>query len=370
MVGRLHSCVGTGAGTYCWGSNVANELGDNSRSNQNRPVLQSTLSGFTQLSAGNAYNCAVVGGGIRCWGYDRDATLGTTSVSNGLMSGCPISQPCGSNTPVSVEQIGGGGTFAGAATVTTGVSHACAITTAGALACWGYNYSGELGSVAGTSSQIPVQVSGLTSGVTSVFTGAARTTCAIVAGAAQCWGDNGSGQVGDGSNTSSNVPVAVTGLGSGVTAIAIGSAHSCAVQSGSVFCWGNNGFGQLGDGTTTDRLIPTQVLGLTSGATAVALGDYFSCALVSGGVQCWGYNNSGQLGTGSAQGYLATPAAVVGLSTGVRAVGAGEIHACALVANQIQCWGDNTVGELGDGTNISQATPVVVANPQLVRGQP
>ena len=110
-------------------------------------------------------------------------------------------------------------------------------------------------------------------------------------GAVSCWGANADGELGDGTTTNRPTPVPVSGLSAGVVAVAAGQKHTCALTSGgAVWCWGNNWYGQLGDGTTTGRPTPVPVSGLSSGVVALAAGMYHTCALTSGGaVVCWGY---------------------------------------------------------------------------------
>jgi hypothetical protein len=140
-------------------------------------------------------------------------------------------------------------------------------------------------------------------------------------GKVRCWGDNASGQLGDGSIEFSSTPVTVRQSPGGspltnVVDLSLGGEHSCArLSNGEVQCWGDNAYGQLGDGTTQDRSTPVAVLqspneSPLTGVVDLTLGVYHSCAQRSDGeVRCWGYNGEGQLGDGTTQQQL-TPVAV------------------------------------------------------------
>src|SRR2546426_6866748 len=196
-------------------------------------------------------------------------------------------------------------------------------------------------------------------------------SCAITRGGAlQCWGDNANGQLGDGTTTGSARPVAVKGLAAGVTAIAAGDRYTCALTTpGGVSCWGYNEFGQLGNGTTSDSASPVDVTGLASGISAIAARGEHTCALtVAGGVKCWGADINGQLGDGTTTN-SPTPVDVVGLATGITAIATGGEHTCALTTDgAVKCWGWNAAGQLGDGTTTDRSSPVAAGRPTKPRG--
>lgn len=242
-----------------------------------------------------------------------------------------------------------------------GPEHSCAIVASG-IKCWGSNFSGQLGDGTRVSRNLPTSVVGL-SGVVSAVALGSEHTCALVAGAVKCWGANFSGQLGDGTHVSRAQPVGVSGLPGAVSDIAAGSEHTCAVTtSGSVWCWGANFSGQLGDGGNVNSSAPVRVSGLPARVMAVAAGSEHSCAVMSdGAVACWGANWGGQLGDG-ANANRSAPVVVHELPGTVMEVAAGAEHSCALTrAGAIWCWGANFSGQLGDGTNGNRNVPVRVS---------
>jgi alpha-tubulin suppressor-like RCC1 family protein len=263
--------------------------------------------------------------------------------------------------------FGAGGSAAGGpsseASIAAGYEHTCAIL-ARAAKCWGDNVFGQLGDGSDVEARSrPVAVSGLGSGVRAIAAGTFFSCAVADDDGARCWGDNEHSQLGDGTTIDERAtPVAVSGLSTGVEAIAAGDEHACALlDGGGVKCWGSNGEGELGDGTTRNRRTPVAVSGLSAGVQAISAGDSHTCALLdSGGVQCWGDNEDGQLGDGTRKS-RPTPTPVSGLARGVRAIAAGDSHTCALRDSGVACWGLNEDGELGDGTTTKRSTlPVSV----------
>jgi alpha-tubulin suppressor-like RCC1 family protein len=182
----------------------------------------------------------------------------------------------------------------------------------------------------------------------------------LVVRSALAWGSNSRGQVGDGSTAVHfAVPVQPFGLGRGVTHVAAGWDFTLAVQNGTVLAWGNNDTGQLGDGTLDRRLIPTAIPTLTN-VTRVSAGYAHSLALRSDGtVWAWGANSHGQLGNGT-QGDRRQPVRVSNL-TGVTDIAAGQAHSLALRSDgTVWAWGNNETGQLGDGTFDVRLRPVKV----------
>ena len=303
---------------------------------------------------GGFHTCALTsGGGAKCWGNNFFGQIGDGQVCGGpppLQPWCLI--------PVDVS-----GLSSGVAAIAAGEDHTCALTSAGGVKCWGFNAYGQLGDGTTSERNTPVDVSGLASGVVAIAAGPFHSCAITNAGGAKCWGLNDHGQLGDGTQMDRHAPVDVSGLAGGVAAIAGGYGHTCALtNAGAVKCWGTNQFGELGDDQACGIdvcLTPVDVSGLGSGVAAIAAGGDYTCALTTvGGLKCWGENEVGELGDGTTTDRH-TPVDVSGLTGGIVGLAAGEFHACAVTdAGGAKCWGWNHFGQLGDGTTTDRWTPV------------
>jgi len=324
--------------------------------------------------------------------------------------------------------ITGGETHA----IAAGIAHTCAITPEGEVQCWGNNNYGQLGDGTNTASNVPVHVLGI--GGASTIVAGGNHACVLTGGDVRCWGQNTQGQLGDGTTTNRNIPVKVL---SGAVDITAGLDYTCAVMIyGQVLCWGNNNQGQLANGSQLGSTIPTlaelisglsnvdagqnKSCGLTNtgwlrclkgnhtddlevqsseltldvavnrfGSSVIALtgrgvpvvfqsgtfrtvgsvtnawdidgGLEHTCALLRDGtVKCWGSNSYGQLGRDS-WASSSDPEIVLNVS-GAWQLAVGGNHACVLTTSSdpIQCWGLNTDGQLGNGTNVNSPIPVFV----------
>ena len=351
--GRFHSCLIAADGTpKCWGENGSGQLGDGSNTDSNVPVpVVGLASSATAIDLGHFHSCAVTtAGAAMCWGYNIQGELGNDSSVN-------------SNVPVGVT-----GLTSGVAAIAVGDSHTCALSTTGGVSCWGYNLQGQLGNGSNLNSDVPVPVSGLTTGVAAISAGGAHSCALTTSGGVMCWGRNTFGQLGDGSTTDSPVPVSVSGMSSGVLAIAAGGGHTCAITGGGVVqCWGFGGWGQLGDTTFADHPTPAPVADSVNQvtATAIAAGGSHSCAVGPGGeAWCWGNNDYGQLGdkSRSRRGFPVKVSGAVDLV----AISAGQDHTCAVTSSgNAECWGRNINRELGDGSIEHSTVPVTTIGPVL-----
>jgi alpha-tubulin suppressor-like RCC1 family protein len=359
--GVAHTCALTSAGTVlCWGSNEFGQLGNGGTANVTSPVQVVGLASSTvSISAGSESTCALTAmGTVWCWGDNANGQLG-----NGTFTQSAI--------PVQVMNPAGNAPLTDVARIASGQSHTCAVTSTGAALCWGDNSKGELGNGTETISSLPVSVSGLAAGVSMIAAGSDFTCAVTTDGGAKCWGDGATGQLGNGTSTNSATPSTVldaTGSSplNSVVIVSAGFENACVLTTeGNVFCWGADGSGQLGNGNVSSAsAIPVEVLNSNGNSAlgdvvAISSGLDNNCAVtVAGKTECWGANASGQLGNGSSANSSA-PATVAGIASGVAAIASGNEHTCtATTAGIIQCWGSNVNGQLANGTTRSSAIPV------------
>ena len=251
------------------------------------------------------------------------------------------------------------------ASLTAGRYHTCALAAGGAAFCWGDNEYGELGDGTTTRRPAPTPVAEALA-FTSLTAGNGYTCGLTTAGAAFCWGDNGSGnlygfgELGDGTGASRTTPVPVEG--GPFATLAAGKYHSCALTaSGAAYCWGDDTFGQLGDSTfIVERFAPVAVRGGLE-FTSIAVGGRHSCALTAAGAAyCWGSNSTGQLGDGTNVDRT-TPVAVQG-GLAFTSLTAGFAYTCGkTAAGAAYCWGANSIGAFGDATTVGRTTPTPAA---------
>jgi Alpha-tubulin suppressor and related RCC1 domain-containing proteins len=288
-------------------------------------VITSLVYTFKSIAAGDHHTCGVtLTGGVKCWGRGTNGQLGNGEFLDQV-------------NPVDVT-----GLTSGVASVAVGEYHSCAVTTSGAAKCWGEGSVGQRGTADRNASAVPLDTYNMASGVSQV---AARKdkTCFLKSGGVWCTGYwTSAGYFG--------IARQIDNLTSGVTQIAVGENHGCAIKSGAAMCFNRNYDGQLGNKTTTDTgTLAVQVSGLTSGVKAIAAGAHHSCAIDSADqVLCWGNSASGQAGTTSSR--VTSPYLVKAYGLAAQ-VSAGTTNTCiAKVGGGTHCWGSNPY---------NQSTPLI-----------
>lgn len=277
--------------------------------------------------------------------------------------------------------------------VSDGWAYGCAIASDQALWCWGDIDFGKLGtntngvmcrsddsymSIPGHCEPSPVRVAALDKGVLQVSTGFWHT-CAIQSDhTLWCWGEGTDGDLGVGTLDYSDTPLQVTALDSSVAEVRVGSRHTCARKlDGSLWCWGRADFGALGLGTTVGDAgffgehglaLPHQVTALGNDVAAIAAGENHTCALKKDGtVWCWGDNTHGELGDGTTT-LNPSPTQVIALGSTVVEIAAGQSHSCARkLDGSLWCWGGNDYGQVGDGTSTNRLEPVATLVSDTIR---
>jgi alpha-tubulin suppressor-like RCC1 family protein len=363
--GGRHSCgISRGGRAYCWGNGAAGQLGNGTIESSTVPALVTAQGDLSAMSAGLETTCGIGNGTAYCWGSNGARQLGTGAKADAW-------------TPVAVA---GGYAFEA---VGVNTLHACGITAQGQALCWGADWAGQIGNGVAPRALTPEPVAG---GLTfqSVAPGWLFTCGITTAGAAYCWGFNETSQLGvaaadeicawpDGADVPcSTDPVPVATATRFATVVA-GSGHACALTpEGAAYCWGDNGRGQLGDGTTERSWTPTAVVGGLSFVSLTA-GDRHTCGVtVDGHAWCWGDNGLGALGTNATfENCGGEPCATAPVASGgtlqfamvSASTGPGSSHTCGVTPDgHAYCWGRNDHGQLGAGYSGGITfTPVPVA---------
>lgn len=344
-----------------WGSNIASGLGDGTNANRVSPVPIGGARHYVAVAAGEFFGVALDdAGGIWQWGCNDagQAGDGSSQTATHLVQLPRFQQLVAvsltSKTGLALEADGSVWTARGepvpglgnVTSVAAGAYHFAARKTDGSVWMWGANEAGQLGDGTLSARSVPVAVTGLT-GVSSVETGLNHTIALKGDGSILSWGGNGSGQLGDGTKVARSIPVATTTVAR-ANAVSAGYNFSVAARDdGTVMRWGLNG---------------TMVVPGLAGIVSLSAGNNHVLALKGDGT-VWGFgdNTFGQLGGGTAGGYQNTATQVLGLS-GIVEVAAGGTHSLARqLDGTVFGWGDNSRGQLGDGTTVNRPSPIVVS---------
>ncbi|MFF5211566.1 RCC1 domain-containing protein [Streptosporangium sp. NPDC000396] len=324
--GSAHNLALLSNGTVeAWGDNTRGQLGDGEIGTDNlTPGTVADLAGVEAVSTGLAHSLALLSDGtVMAWG---DNTVGQLGI--GTVGGV---EP----RPVPVPGL------TGVRAIVAGDLHSLALLSDGTVRAWGFNNDGELGDGTVNVSGTPVTVvgpggAGVLGGVRRIAAGSFHSLALLSDGTVRAWGENFDGQLGDGTVNDALTPVTVVGPGGagvlgGVRRIAAGGLHSLALLSdGTVRAWGDNSSGQLGNGDKpNDSDTPVTVVGL-NGVFAIAAGGLHSLALASNQpVKAWGENGAGQLGDGNAPNDSDTPVSIRTGVSGLVSISAGSNHSIA-----------------------------------------
>lgn len=335
-LGGDHVCAVIDGRVGCRGAGTSGELG-NGREEDSDDIVYASLDDAVAIEAGFLHTCAVrATGATACWGANNYYVLGDGTVEDRLVP-----------TPVAG--------LSDAIAITTGEVASCAVRAGGAITCWGYGAVGLLGD--GRSAELRARAVSTLPGSDLIAVGRDHS-CASNTTAVACWGANKSGQLGTGGPRDALATPQVLPFQwpSAIAQLVAGELYTCALlMNDEVYCWGANHVGQLGLGDYDAR--PTPVRVPLPATASVAAGREHACALgMDRAVRCWGYNGRGQLGDGT----LITQPSPVQVQTNVDGIALGDEHSCVRKGTQVACWGANDGGQLGDGTQVERSSAVTV----------
>lgn len=384
-LGAFHTCGIRAGALFCWGEGDSGKLGLGDEGSRDVPTQVGSATDWTAVTAGGAHTCGIRAGQLWCWGWNATSALGSPTL--------PTSTPTLAPARIGVDTDW--------AVVRAGDYHTCGLRLDGSLWCWG-RVPGT-----GTEPSSPTRVG--TSHGWSALDAGDRSTCGVDAGGLYCWGENGFGQLGDGTQITRAAPTRIGSASDWVEA-GIGGTHACAMRAGgAVSCWGARA-SHLGDGVVLGASVPTRVGTRTDWARVMSGGADYTCASTmdgalwcwgitpwfgggaapvpraeptqlgtqlgwsvlpqggnnhlcairaDGGLWCWGSGVYGRLGVGSLSSFgLPQP---VGGTTTFRDVAPGDLHTCAVTsAGHLQCWGYNNAGTLGSPSVSQTWVPIEV----------
>lgn len=293
------------------------------------------------VQCGDSFCCAIrCEGSVWCWGLNDRGQLGVGDLT-------------ARHTPTRVS-----GLPRSASALAAGYNQTCALLVDGSVWCWGLNFDGILGAPSTALSASPVRVEGLTEAAVALGNGGTHACVIYEGGGLACWGGNGRGQLGDGRTRSQLTPQAVTAVGRPIAQVSCGQYHTCALRAdGSLACWGQNTYGTLGNGRLADVPRPVEVTLPAAVRSVETYANHVYALLDDGSLWSWGYNAEGALGNGS-RAVSAAPVQVTPSPAEVVTISAGTEHGCALsMDGSVRCWGSNAVGQLGDGTTTRRLRP-------------
>jgi alpha-tubulin suppressor-like RCC1 family protein len=324
------------------GQNNWGQLGNGTISASNStPSLVSGFFGATSISVSDYGACAIMSdGSVKCTGDDNSGPFGD--------GGSPSTE----STPITVSA------YNHAKTILMGTQNTMAIMSDNTVSAAGYNSNGQIGDGTANVVTTPKTITGW--GTVSQIAQGQNFTCAITLanGSVECTGNNSSGEFGNGGTANVTTPVVISNWGTGVKFINANGSNLCAILSdNSVKCAGDNGYDQLGTSSITQSTTPLAITGF-NGSSYVGVGVTYICSLNTGVVKCVGSNYSSGWGDGTAASSYLTPVTVANWN-GATQLSVGWGYICATMSDgTFRCQGDNSSGELGNGSNVNSSLPI------------